>query len=199
MKSTAVLPAARTWTAFIDFYVTEHVLANKLRWDWTFKHKMRKIREQWADRPVESISVAEVQKYLNELHRRGCAPATARYICSIIRHMLRFAARMQSIEQSPLPRTASRCRRYGMSAQEGFWKTRRRACGQSLRRWRKNPPVTRYRRGGVLLGAVTMTLDTGLRRGSILALTFGMVKWDHGAHGMLDVPAEILKQRRPSS
>ncbi len=48
-----------------------------------------------------------------------------------------------------------------------------------------------------LLGVVTMTLDTGLRRGSILALTFDMVKWDQGAHGVLDVPASILKQRRP--
>jgi integrase len=55
-----------------------------------------------------------------------------------------------------------------------------------------NRPARRF-----LKGVVTLTLDTGLRRGTIMSLQFGMFRRDLGRHGVLDVPAEILKQRRP--
>lgn len=196
-KTSPAISVSRTWTNFTDFYIAEHILANNLRWDWTYKYKMKRIREQWATRQVETIAVADVQKYLNEFSKRGCAPATARYYYSIIRHMLKFAARMQWIEQSPLKEDSitlpkvrnERTRRLLEEEEARLWPVLEAMADEPSS---DGLPARRF-----LLGAVTMTLDTGLRRGSILALTFGMVKWDQGAHGMLDLPAEILKQRRP--
>jgi integrase len=196
-KNVAAIPLAPTWTQFIDFYIEEHILANKLRFDHTLKFKVKRIRERWSDRAIETITVADVQQYINEFAKRGCAPATGRYDFAIIRHMLKFAAKMQWIAQSPLradsitlPKVRNeRTRRLLEEEEAALWPV--------LEAMEDEPesdgkPARRF-----LKGVVTMTLDTGLRRGSILALTFGMVKWDQGTHGTLDLPANILKQRRP--
>jgi hypothetical protein len=39
-KNVAAIPLAPTWTQFIDFYIEEHILANKLRFDHTLKFKV---------------------------------------------------------------------------------------------------------------------------------------------------------------
>jgi integrase len=196
-QAAPAIPAKRLWTDFLDFYIEEHILANGLRWDWTLKYKLGLIRKAWEQRPIDSITVADVQRFLNDFKKRGCAPATVRYYYSIIRHALRFAAKMQWLSESPLKADSIELQKVQNE------RTRRLLPGEEDRLWpvleamedetASDPlPARRF-----LKGVVTLTLDTGLRRGSILNLRFGMVRWDEGKHGVLDVPAEILKQRRP--
>jgi integrase len=193
----AAIPERRLWTDFVDFYIEEHILANKLRWDWSLKYKIERIRTQWAERSIDSLTVADVQRFLNEFKKRNCAPGTIRYSFSIIRHMLKFAAKMQWLAKSPLtegsidiPKVRNeRTRRLLPEEEERLWPVLEAMEDESA----SDPlPARRF-----LKGVVTMTLDTGLRRGSILALRFSMIEWDAGKSGVLDLPAEILKQRRP--
>jgi integrase len=186
-----------SWTELVDFYVNEHILAKGLRWDWTFKYKIKVIRAAWADRPVGSIRVADVQMFINQFRKRGCAPATVRYYATLIGHMFKFAEKMDLIPQNPLKPGAivlervqnERTRRLLPEEEDRLWPV--------LEAMEDEPqsdprPARRF-----LKGVVTMTLDTGLRRGSILQLQFKMVKWDQGRNGVLEIPAAILKQRRP--
>jgi integrase len=158
---------------------------------------IKTIRAAWADRRIETLSVADVQRFLNEFKKRGCAAATIRYYFSVIRHMLKFAVRMQWIDRTPLtegcidlPKVRNeRTRRLEAEEEGRLWPVLEAMADEEESDGR---PAHRF-----LAGVVTLTLDTGLRRGSILSLQFGMISWDKGRNGVLDLPASILKQRRP--
>jgi integrase len=196
-KHPAAIPASRTWTAFCDFYIEEHILAQKRRWDHTLKNKLKHIRNEWSARAIDSITVADIQTFLNSFGKRGCAPATGRHYHALVRHMLKFALRTQWLDVNPIKEGSiqlpsvrnERTRRLLPEEEDRLWPVLEamedEAASDAL-------PARRF-----LKGVVTITLDTGLRRGSILALRFGMVKWDTGNHGIVDVPSNILKQRRP--
>jgi integrase len=196
-KQPGSIPMSRTWSEFCDFYIEEHIIANGLRWDHTYKHKMKTIRQEWAGRRVDSIRVADVQTFLNKFKKRGCAPATVKYHYSIVHNMLRFAEKMQWIERSPLgpdsielPKGRNeRTRRMTDEEEERLFVVLDAMEDEAAS---DTKPARRF-----IKSVVTMTLDTGLRRGSILALQFKMFKRDQGRNGILDVPARILKQRRP--
>jgi integrase len=191
------MPKKETWSHFCDFYIEEHIVANKLRWDHTFKYKMKVIRKQWADRPIDSIRVADVQAFINTFKKRNLAPATMRYYYVIVKNMLDFAAKMQWLEQSPLkagqielPKVQNeRTRRLALAEEDALFEV------MALMEQEPASDLKPARR--FIRAVVTLTLDTGLRRGSIMALQFKTIQWDEGKHGVLDVPPEILKQRRP--
>ena len=150
----------------------------------------------WYSRPLSGITVEDIERWRTRRLGEGASPATVTRTMMTLSGAFTRAARLGKLTDNPV-RRVERTRidrtpkvRYLDSAEEKRLRAalnkrdlEMRKARQSANRWRKDrketrlPPLPHF--GDHLTPAVLVSMNTGLRRGELLALRWGSVDLKH--------------------
>ncbi len=171
-RRTDAAPAALSFADFVDIYIERYVRANGLASGDTIEYRLAPLRRFFGARPLTEIRPADIEDFFAEMRQparlrktdgplRVRMPATLNRFRSMLMHMFNWAAARQYLRESPMrhggvslfkPELEDNMRRRRVSVDE---EERLLAC------------ATDY-----LRPFIVTALDTGLRRGEMLAMTW---------------------------
>lgn len=180
-----------TFSKFADVYKQRHVLAKGLALADTIDYRLKPLIEGFGDRLLSEIKTADIEDFVadlkkprvvNSLDGRTLSPASINRTLGLLRHMLNWAVGREYIDRTPFRRGTEVLIR--LEREDN--KRRRRVSEEEE---------------AALLGVasphlrsmIIAALDTGMRRGEMLALRFGDIDWKRR---LITLRGETTKSRR---
>jgi integrase len=167
---------ALTFREFVEIYRVKHVVAKKLALsdevDWRFKE----FNERFGHRPLAEIKTGEIEDYVAELKEprtvngrpdQMLAPASINRRLQSLRHMFNWAVGREYLEKTPFRRGTQVLIRLELEDN----KRRRRISEDEETALIAVAPLH-------LRSMIITALDTGMRRGEMLALRFSDIDWN---------------------
>ena len=164
-----------TFSKFADVYKERHVLAKGLALTSTIDYRLKPLIERFGDRPVSEIRTADIEDFVadlkkprvvNGLDKRTLSPASINRTLGLLRHMLNWAVGREYLDRTPFRRGTEVLIRL---EREDNKRRRRVSEEEETSLLAAASPYLRSR--------IIAALDTGMRRGEMLALRFGDVDW----------------------
>ena len=164
-----------TFAKFAEVYKERHVLAKGLALAATIDYRLKPLIERFGDRPIAEIRTADIEDFVadlkkprsvNGLDERRLTPASINRTLQLLRHMLNWAVGREYLERTPFRRGTEVLVR--MEIEDN--KRRRRVSEEEEAALLA---VASPHLRSMLIAA----LDTGMRRGEMLALRFGDIDW----------------------
>lgn len=176
-----------TFAAFGDLYLKRYVELRGLRSRGHIERRLAILKERWKGKRLTDIRVGEIEDLIQDLRtsgargKRPAKPATINRYLALLRHMTNWAVAREYIDRTPFRR--------GSQALIGFER-------ENNRRIRRVSPEEEARLltagNAVVRMMVVAAVDTGMRRGELLALRFGDI--DRGQQ-LIHVRAEHAKSK----
>jgi integrase len=169
-------PSPLTFRAFAEVYKARHVVAKGLALASTIDYRLKPLLERFGDRQLAEIRTADIEDFVADLKKprvvntiegRTLTPASINRTLGLLRHMLNWAVGREYLERTPFRRGTEVLIR--LEREDN--KRRRRVSDEEE---------------AALLGAasphlrsmIIAALDTGMRRGEMLALRLGDIDWN---------------------
>jgi integrase len=180
-----------TFSKFADVYKQRHVLAKGLALADTIDYRLKPLIERFGDRLLAEIKTADIEDFVADLKKprvvnsidgRTLTPASINRTLGLLRHMLNWAVGREYLDRTPFRRGT-----------EVLVRLER----EDNRRRRR---VSEEEEAALLAVAsphlrsmIIAALDTGMRRGEMLALRFGDVD---SKRRLIVLRGETTKSRR---
>ena len=183
-----------TFAQLAERYKERHVAARKLALARSINYRLKPILERFADREIASIKTADVEDFIADLRmpaatgrKRGrvLTPASVNRTIELMRHMMNWALGREYLERTPFRRGTETLIR---KLREDNQRRRRLSELEEARLLAAAPPLLR--------SMIVAALDTGMRRGEMLALRFADIDLERGLITLRGVsPAQPLTDR----
>ena len=180
-----------TFSKFADVYKQRHVLAKGLALADTIDYRLKPLIERFGDRPLSEIKTADIEDFLadlkkprvvNSLDGRTLTPASINRTLGLLRHMLNWAVGREYLDRTPFRRGTEVLIRL---EREDNKRRRRVSEEEETALLAVASPHLR--------SMIIAALDTGMRRGEMLALKFGDIDWKRR---VIVLRGETTKSRR---
>ena len=180
-----------TFSKFADVYKQRHVLAKGLALADSIDYRLKPLIERFGDRPLSEIKTADIEDFVadlkkprvvNSLDGRTLTPASINRTLGLLRHMLNWAVGREYIDRTPFRRGTEVLIR--MEREDN---RRRRRVSE------EEETALLAVASAYLRSMITAALDTGMRRGEMLALRFGDIDWKRR---LIVLRGETTKSRR---
>ena len=164
-----------TFGKFAEVYKQRHVLAKGLALSSTIDYRLKPLVERFGDRPVAEIKTADIDDFVADLKRprvvnglegRRLTPASINRTLGLLRHMLNWAVGREYLDRTPFRRGTEVLIRMELEDNK-----RRRRISES------EEAALLAVASPHLRSMIIAALDTGMRRGEMLALRFGDIDW----------------------
>lgn len=184
--------APMTFREFVEVYKERHVVAKGLSLTRTVDWRIKPIVERFGDWALAEIKTADVEDFIADLRKprvvgnrpglRSLAPASINRTIEVLRHMLNWAVGREYIDKTPFRRGSETLIKKLLEDNQ-----RRRRIGpdEEQRLLSASPPH--------LQSMIIAALDTGMRRGEMLALRFADIDL---ARGLITLRGETTKSKR---
>ena len=167
-----------TFREFAEIYKERHAIAKGLSLARTIDWRLRPLLERFGDCALADIKTADVEDFIADLRKprivgrepvpRSITAASVNRTVELLRHMMNWAVAREYVDRTPFRRgSETLIKRLHEDNQR-----RRRITDEEEARLLAAAPV-HFR------AMIIAALDTGLRRGEMLALRFGDIDWDH--------------------
>lgn len=183
--------AALTFLKLAELYKERHVEAKRLALSKTFDYSVKPLVARFGDWQLASIKTADVEDFIADLRRkpvrgsktgRTLTPASINRTIELLRHMLNWAIGREYLDRTPFRRGSETLIR---KLREDNKRRRRISEDEEARLLEHAPPLLR----SMLVAA----LDTGMRRGEMLALRFTDID---SVRGLIVLRGETTKSRK---
>ena len=163
------------FSKFADVYKQRHVLAKGLALCHTIDYRLKPLIERFGDRQLSEIKTADIEDFVadlkkprvvNSLDGRRLTPASINRTLGLLRHMLNWAVGREYLDRTPFRRGTEVLIRLELEDN----KRRRRVSEEE-------ETALLAVASPHLRSMIIAALDTGMRRGEMLALTFGDIDW----------------------
>jgi integrase len=164
-----------TFRKFAEVYKQRHVLAKGLALASTIDYRLKPLIERFGDRAIGEIRTADIEDFVADLKKprvvngvdgRRLSAASINRTLGLLRHMLNWAVGREYIDRTPFRRGTEVLVR--MELEDN--KRRRRVSEEE-------EAALLAVASPVLRSMIIAALDTGMRRGEMLALRFGDIDW----------------------
>jgi len=165
----------RMFDELADRYVERYVKPRGLRTAADIEYRLKPLREFFGPKEIVAIKTADVEDFIGDLRKprvvnrqadRTLSPASINRRLAQLRHMFNWAVAREYLERTPFRRGSATLIRLFREDN----KRRRRVSEDEERQLLDAAPP-------LLRAMIVCALDTGMRRGEMLALTFGDVDW----------------------
>jgi integrase len=180
-----------TFRKLADDYKQRHAMAKGLALADTIDYRLKPLLERFGDRPISDIRTADIEDFIadmkkprvvNGLEGRKLAPASINRTIGVLRHMLNWAVGREYLDRTPFRRGSEVLIR--LLHEDN--KRRRRVSEEEER-------ALLAVASPHLRSMIITALDTGMRRGEMLALRFGDVDWKRR---LITLRGETTKSRK---
>ena len=180
-----------TFGKFAEVYKQRHVLAKELALSSTIDYRLKPLIERFGDRPIAEIKTADIDDFVadlkqprvvNGLEGRRLTPASINRTLGLLRHMLNWAVGREYLDRTPFRRGTEVLIRMELEDNK-----RRRRISES------EEAALLAVASPHLRSMIIAALDTGMRRGEMLALRFGDIDW---TRRMITLRGATTKSRR---
>jgi integrase len=177
-----------TFNAVVDTHVERYVKGRALRTASDIEYRLKPLREFFGGRPIASITTGDVEDFIahlraprrvNRQDAHTLKPASINRNLAMLRRIFNWAIAREYIQQSPFRRGSETLIRLFREDN----KRRRRVSEDEEAALLNAAPA-------MLRAMIICALDTGLRRGEMLALRFGDVDL---ATGVITIRGDIAK------
>ena len=185
-------PTSLTLRQFADIYKERHVLAKALAIGKTIDYRLKPILDHFGERTLADIKTADIEDFIADLRKpriagrrktpRVLKSASINRTIEILRHMMNWAVGREYIDRTPFRRGTETLIR---KLREDNQRRRRISEDEEARLLAVAPPLLR--------SMIIAALDTGMRKGEMLALFFGDID---SARGLITLRGETTKSRR---
>ena len=160
---------------FSGLYKERHVLAKGLALAKTIDYCLKPLLDRFGDCPIAEIRTADIEDFIADLKKphtvnrqggRTLAPASINRTLELLRHMMNWAVDREYIDKTPFRRGSATLIRPLLEDN----KRRRRLAEQEEQELLDAAPP-------ILRALMITALDTGMRRGAMLALRFRDIDW----------------------
>ena len=164
-----------TFGKVAEVYKQRHVLAKGLALSSTIDYRLKPLVERFGDRPVAEIKTADIDDFVADLKRprvvnglegRRLTPASINRTLGLLRHMLNWAVGREYLDRTPFRRGTEVLIRMELEDNKRL----RRIC-------ESEEAALLAVASPHLRSMIIAALDTGMRRGEMLALRFGDIDW----------------------
>ena len=166
----------QTFRQFAEVYKERHVFAKGLAMAKSIDYSLKPLIARFGDEPIAEIRTADIEDFIADLKKprivnrrkelRTLTPASINRAIQLLRHMMNWAVGREYLERTPfrrgtetlirkLPEDNHRRRRLSEDEERGLLEVA----------------------APFLRSMIIAALDTGMRRGEMLALRFGDVDW----------------------
>ena len=175
--STPAPVSTLTFREFAEVYVERHVTAQKLSRAGSVKWRLRPLVERFGDRAVKDIKTGDIEDFIADLRKprmlygreHVLRAASVNRTIEILRHMLNWAVGREYLEKTPFRRGTETLIK---KLREDNMRRRRLSEDEEARILTYAPTHLR--------SAMITALDTGMRRGEMLALRFADIDFENG-------------------
>lgn len=160
-----------TFRKFSDTYAERYVKAKRLKTADTIDWRLKPLRSHFGDRLLSEIKTADIEDYIADLKKprtvnrqkdRRLAPASINRQIALLRHMFNWAVGREYLDRTPFRRGSEPLIRLERE-------DNKRRCRLTPEQETKLLEVA----ADYLRPMIIAALDTGMRKGEMLALTFG--------------------------
>ena len=164
-----------TFSKYADVYKQRHVLAKGLALADTIDYRLKPLIERFGDRLLSEIKTADIEDFIadmkkprvvNSVEGRRLTPASINRTLGLLRYMLNWAVGREYLDRTPFRRGTEVLIRLEL---------------EDNKRRRRVPEEEETALLAVasphLRSMIIAALDTGMRRGEMLALRFGDIDW----------------------
>ncbi|MEO8521838.1 MAG: site-specific integrase, partial [Acidobacteriota bacterium] len=164
-----------TFGKFADVYKQRHVLAKGLALSSTIDYRLKPLIQRFDERAIADIKTADIDDFVadlkqprvvNGLDGRRLTPASINRTLGLLRHMLNWAVGREYLDKTPFRRGTEVLIRMEL---EDNKRRRRLKDEEEAALLAVASPHLR--------SMIIAALDTGMRRGEMLALLFGDIDW----------------------
>jgi integrase len=178
-----------TFRRFAQIYADRHVKAKGLSLAADIDCRLRPLLQQFGDRLLADIRTADVEDFVASLKKprqngATLAPASINRTVTLLRHMFNWAIGREYIERTPFRRGTEKLIQL---EQEDNKRRRRVSPDEEAKLLAAAPPQLR--------SMIVVALDTGTRRGEMLALRFADLDLDRGLIALRGVTTKSGKTR----
>jgi integrase len=168
-------PSPLTFRAFAEVYKARHVVAKGLALASTIDYRLKPLLERFGDRQLAEIRTADIEDFVADLKQpravntvdgRRLTPASINRTLGLLRHMLNWAVGREYLERTPFRRGTEVLIRL-----EHEDNKRRRRVSE------EEEEALLAVASPHLRSMIIAALDTGMRRGEMLALRLGDIDW----------------------
>jgi integrase len=180
-----------TFSKFADVYKQRHVLAKGLALAETIDYRLKPLIERFGERLLADIKTADIEDFVadlkqprvvNSLEGRTLSPASINRTLGLLRHMLNWAVGREYLDRTPFRRGTEVLVRL---EREDNKRRRRVSEEEEAALLAVASPHLR--------SMIIAALDTGMRRGEMLALRFGDID---SKRRVIVLRGETTKSRR---
>ena len=180
-----------TFVKFTEVYKQRHVLAKGLALATTIDYRLKPLIERFGDRPIAEIRTADIEDFVADLKKprtvngiaeRKLTPASINRTLGLLRHMLNWAVGREYLDRTPFRRGTEVLVRL---EREDNKRRRRVSEDEEAQLLAVASPHLR--------SMIIAALDTGMRRGEMLALRFDDIDWQRR---LIVLRGETTKSRR---
>jgi integrase len=180
-----------TFSKFADVYKQRHVLAKGLALAETVDYRLKPLIERFGDRLLAEIKTADIEDFVADLKKprvvnsidgRTLTAASINRTLGLLRHMLNWAVGREYVDRTPFRRGTEVLVRL---EREDNKRRRRVSEEEEAALLAVASPHLR--------SMIIAALDTGMRRGEMLALRFGDIDWKRR---VIVLRGETTKSRR---
>jgi integrase len=183
--------AALTFAQLAEKYRERHVVAKGLALARTIDYRLKPLLARFGERAVGDIRTADVEDFIADLRKprewgftlgRPLTPASINRTIELLRHMLSWAVGREYLDRTPFRRGSETLIH---KLREDNRRRRRMAEDEEARLLGAAPPLLR--------SMIITALDTGMRRGEMLALRFADIDF---ARGLITLRGQTTKSKR---
>ncbi len=180
-----------TFRKFAEVYTQRHVLAKGLALASTIGYRLKPLIQRFGERAIADIKTADIDDFVadlkqprmvNGLDGRRLTPASINRTLGLLRHMLNWAVGREYLEKTPFRRGTEVLIRMELEDNK-----RRRRLNE------EEEAALLAVASPHLRSMIIAALDTGMRRGEMLALRFGDIDWKRR---MITLRGATTKSRR---
>jgi len=175
---------------FAEIYTEKHVKANRLSSSDAIGYRLKPILDHFGGWLLANIRTADVEDFIADLKKpredgRPLAAASINRTVTLLRHMFNWAVGREYLDRTPFRRGTEKLIRL---EQEDNKRRRRVSPEEEARLLAAAPPQVR--------SMIVAALDTGMRRGEMLALRFADIDLDQGLITLRGVTTKSGKTRQ---
>ena len=171
-----------TFAQFAQLYADKHARAKNLALAKTIDYRLKPLIEFFGPRRLTDIKTADIEDFIAELRKprrvngqpgRTLRPASVNRSVELLRHMLNWAVAREILDKMPFRRGSATLIR---PLPEDNRRRRRLFDEEEQQLLDAAPPILR--------ALMITALDTGIRRGAMLALRLGDIDWKRRLIGL---------------
>lgn len=185
-------PDGPTLGEFITEVYAPWTVARRPKWAPTYLTQIKRLFGDWYGKPLAAITPEDVDRWQTGRIAAGIAPATVQrelnYLASVLTRAVKLkklatnparAVERAKVDRTPKVRYLDPAEEKRLRAALSERDAEMRAARESANKWRKSrkedplPPLPYY--GDHLTPAVLLSINTGMRRGELLALRWASV------------------------